>query len=311
MVRLRTFEKKFRTVLGSKATWNETMLDNTFRPHTQRWFTDGSKTDEGIGAGVHGPQANISIPLGKYPSIFQAEVFAIDICAEVILQRQPRKQHIVICSDSQAALRAVSSCEINSRLVWECVKRLNALGELNTVQLMWVPGHTGVQGNEDADKLAREAAATRPIGPEPFLAVGPHTIREELRIEERNLIRTHWKNTPGLRQAKELLGSYNPRRSRELITLNKTNLRFITGLLTGHCRLRAHMHTLGISADDSCRYCDRVPETPRHIILECDAVSRRRQTHLGKLWPEASDIHSLQPSKLLGFIRALGLDEVL
>ncbi|XP_036344628.1 uncharacterized protein LOC118753862 [Rhagoletis pomonella] len=154
------FEKKFRIELGNKATWNETNLENTFKAHTQRWFTDGSKTDEGIGAGIFGPRAKISIPLGNYPSIFQAEVYAISACAEIILQRQARLQHIVICSDSQAALKAISSCEIKSRVVWECVARLNILGENKALQLVWVPGHKGIQGNEEADRLAREAAAT-------------------------------------------------------------------------------------------------------------------------------------------------------
>jgi ribonuclease HI len=33
------------------------------------------------------------------------------------------------------------------------------------LELRWVPGHNGVEGNELADTLAREGFSTTPIGP--------------------------------------------------------------------------------------------------------------------------------------------------
>jgi ribonuclease HI len=36
---------------------------------------------------------------------------------------------------------------------------LSALAERNEVTLMWVPGHSGILGNEKADELARQGAA--------------------------------------------------------------------------------------------------------------------------------------------------------
>jgi hypothetical protein len=43
------------------------------------WFTGGSKTAEGIRAGVYGQSVNrrLSIPLSKHATVFQAEVYAI------------------------------------------------------------------------------------------------------------------------------------------------------------------------------------------------------------------------------------------
>jgi hypothetical protein len=46
------------------------------------WFTDGSRTEEGTGAGVFGQSVNrrLSISLRKYSTVFQAGVYAILAC---------------------------------------------------------------------------------------------------------------------------------------------------------------------------------------------------------------------------------------
>jgi hypothetical protein len=46
------------------------------------WYTDGSRTAEGTGAGVYGQSVNrrFSIPLCKHATVFQAEVYAILAC---------------------------------------------------------------------------------------------------------------------------------------------------------------------------------------------------------------------------------------
>ncbi|XP_017483511.1 PREDICTED: uncharacterized protein LOC108372329 [Rhagoletis zephyria] len=121
------------------------------------------------------------------------------------------------------------------------------------------------------------AAAPSPIRPEPFLAIGPSTIKEELRKERNRLRNQHWGNTTGLRQAKHLLGGYNLTRYGETLNLSKGKLRIITGFLTGHCRLRGHLHKLGIWSNDLCRFCDVNEETPVHLLSECEAVERRRE----------------------------------
>lgn len=47
----------------------------------------------------------------------------------------------------------------------------------NTVQVMWLPGHTGVEGNEKADGLAKASASTPFIGPEPAFGISKQSIR--------------------------------------------------------------------------------------------------------------------------------------
>jgi ribonuclease HI len=41
----------------------------------------------------------------------------------------------------------------------------------NKVKLIWVPGHSGVEGNEKADKLAKLGVEEPLLGPEPFCGI--------------------------------------------------------------------------------------------------------------------------------------------
>jgi ribonuclease HI len=62
--------------------------------------------------------------------------------------------YVYIMSDSQAALRALKSYTFTSKLVAECLDNFKRLTTQCKLTLMWVPGHTGVDGNEEAGQLA-------------------------------------------------------------------------------------------------------------------------------------------------------------
>jgi ribonuclease HI len=87
--------------------------------------------------------------------VFQAEVYAIKAYVKENLDRNYRNRNIYILSDSQAALKALDKHQINSKLVWDRYQTLMELANHNRVQLVWVPGHKGIAGNETADQLAK------------------------------------------------------------------------------------------------------------------------------------------------------------
>jgi hypothetical protein len=106
------------------------------------WFTDGSRTDLGTGSGIYGlkPNKRYSFSLGKFASVFQTEIYAILLCAYENIRRAYKNRRILIFSDSQAALKALSGSKVISRLVEECQEALSALVTLNEVTLVCVPG---------------------------------------------------------------------------------------------------------------------------------------------------------------------------
>jgi len=55
--------------------------------------------------------------------------------------------NINFLSDSQAALTALDSFQINCKLIWNYHKSMVKLTERNRIQLIQVPGHVGIDGN--------------------------------------------------------------------------------------------------------------------------------------------------------------------
>ena len=52
-----------------------------------------------------------------------------------------------------------------------CITNLNQLGKQSHVNNAWIPGHSGVQGNEVADYLAKSGSTSKIHGPKPFITI--------------------------------------------------------------------------------------------------------------------------------------------
>ncbi len=83
---------------------------------------------------------------------------AILECVTSYLIKRLVKESITICIDSQAAVAALVAGGTKLLLVADCMEKLTVLSEVNHVTIMRVPGHSGIQQNETADRLARKIA---------------------------------------------------------------------------------------------------------------------------------------------------------
>jgi ribonuclease HI len=87
-----------------KSSFNEFRAANT---SASFFFTDGSKSDDAVGAAFQGMSEEKSFRLPKDASIFTAELFAILQVLRYIKHKKIMSS--VICSDSKSALQAIQN----------------------------------------------------------------------------------------------------------------------------------------------------------------------------------------------------------
>jgi hypothetical protein len=78
----------------------------------------------------------LSLPLGKYATVFQAEVFAILAYVHDIINHGTPEKHISICSGSLAALNALGAVRTTSPLARQCQEALNDISARHAVGLL-------------------------------------------------------------------------------------------------------------------------------------------------------------------------------
>ena len=203
MPRKLNFEHPFEVIIPDRNEWES--CNPKHEKNAMIWYTDGSKSEKGVGIGIHGPKYGLSKALGTTPTVFQAEIHAIETCAAEGTKRGLTSAKVFILSDSQAALKALCSNTCESRLTWECLNTIKGLAHKNTVTLMWVPGHEGIEGNEIADKLAKQGAQSSFIGPEPFCGLSNGVLRKRFKEWEDKEKSLYWRNTTGQKQAKKFI----------------------------------------------------------------------------------------------------------
>jgi ribonuclease HI len=258
----------------------------------------------------YGTRLKHSFSLGQYTTVFQAEVYVIKACADANMNRNYKNRNIYVLSDSQAAIKALDKYQITSKLVWDCRQSLMQVAKHNRVQLICVPGHEVIiVGNETADQLARVGSDHPLIGPQPACGIAIGVAKKAVRDWMSRIHKEYWESLTGLKTDKGTYtrALYQKKKAKDLLRLNRDQLRWVVGLLTGHCHLKRHLFKLGITADPICVRCLEDNESSIHVLCDCEAVAYTRFRHLGQYFMERSDYYDAPIDKVLHFIRSVGL----
>jgi ribonuclease HI len=149
------------------------------QPRTIIAYTDGSQLGSSMGAGfyiptgLHHPIRTI-VPMGDVAEVFDAELRAIHECLRTwychLCQDGLCRRRIHIFTDNQAAITRTTHLtrgpgQETARLIHEIATDINNAD--STIMVHWVPRHTAIPGNDEADALGKQAASTEPSTPSP------------------------------------------------------------------------------------------------------------------------------------------------
>ena len=140
---------------GRRATWR---AESQAQRHRQRWTYGGREisTRESTGPGYRGG----SIHMGSRAEAFDAEIMAVAALRH-LTGRGGRDRRCVVFTNSTAVMRRLQDDRPGAgrELACEAMDWVGDLAETGCrVEIRWIPGHSGVEGNEMADNMAREAA---------------------------------------------------------------------------------------------------------------------------------------------------------
>ncbi|XP_076387356.1 uncharacterized protein LOC143264373 [Megachile rotundata] len=134
-------------------------------------FTDGSKSDDSPSTGVAFVCAQLNkkfaLSLNPHASIYTAECAAISFAID--MAKENKDLSYLICSDSLSALQSLHvkpyTASTNPFIVRikESLKTFNCDSNSDSsISFLWIPSHQNIEGNELADKAAKEAAQNPP-----------------------------------------------------------------------------------------------------------------------------------------------------
>lgn len=166
-----------------------------------------------------------------------------------------------------------------------------------TATLCWVPGHCGVRGNIEADRLA---AAGRTMVQRIIPSPGA-----DIKKKVKNDLKTAWENrwfrerNLFLRKIKDSTETWKDRP-------NQKEQRILSRLRVGHTRL-THPHYFSSEQQPRCEACS-VHLTVEHILAHCPRYQQQRNSL--QLKHSIRDILSNDPNeenKLILFLEHVGL----
>ena len=272
------------------------------------WYTDGSKTADGVGCAFVCGSTVRSFTLPEYASVFTSELMAITklLC---FIEISDEVYHLIL-SDSLSCLLTIRSFYPSHPLVREISHRLTVLARTGKeITLCWIPSHVGINGNELADAAAKRAAQR------------PCTRRLPLPARDfypaiSSLVRKNWQEAWEQSRGSKLF-ALKPKISPWRSSLRKSRREevILCRLRIGHTHA-THGYLLCGAQQPACPRCG-ARLSVRHVLLDCPQLEEERRRHL---CASASDLSLacllgdnsdfIDGGRLFSFISAAGLSVI-
>ena len=249
---------------------------NEYERHTLV-YTDGSAKEEKTGCAVIINNQAYTFRLPNHTSIYTAELTAISLAVDKILETNDN--FFLICSDSYSALQTLKSGKNNS-IAHEIMQKISRTDK--TIAFEWCPSHMDIPGNCLADeKAVQSLEIDNPID----LPLTYH----DFRIRVKRFLKIQWQNNwdsintfpntvthlyPTKTILKDWESSNRKNREEEII---------LARLRLGTCLLnKKHLFTTPREPYPQCEHC-QVDTSIEHVLIHCPQYRIERIPIIEKL----------------------------
>ena len=253
------------------------------------FYTDGSKLGDGAtGAGTvqifNGIATPFSWYLGKKVEVFDAELFATmqaARCAQKISQTTPNLQNIWILTDSQAVWHRLQNAKPKpGQILISKVRNLSTQLQTKGIQLRlkWIPSHSGISGNEQVDKAAKQGARNDGNIAQKHEFVSFAYLRRLIKESVLTQWQQHWENHQNGRfYLQNFQRTATPKWKPTKIIAPKRHWSALMQLKFGHGYFKSYLVRTPNFDDPNCFHGCNTSQTPEHLLFVCkNYVSERK-----------------------------------
>ena len=303
---------------NSKDEQTENIRDflNQFTDREVLLFTDGSAlgnpgpTGAGAVAYVDGYKCSpvlLKKSVSPLSNNYTGELVGIQIGLEFLSELdyvQNRSIHIL--TDCQPAIKTAFGNQLPKNKIDIVFDIKNSLGKIqernNKIIVHWVPGHKEIEGNELADKQAKEAASEMC---KPDIPVEPIFDKKEAVTEIKKQMVTKWNRKYACSETVSSIQDifYEVRKRNCYGERDRPTFAALNQLLSGHSILNSHRAKIDKNFSSICDSCQELEDVD-HFVFHCGKYTTERnrleRTVEDILWREGcNDVTSID-LKLLG-----------
>jgi ribonuclease HI len=261
------------------------------------FYSDGSDIKGRVGASSWCPklkrQRGVDLGPTSKATVYAAELLGI-LYSIIVAVTERNIERATLFVDNQAAIQSVHSPggQSGQLILGQIIHFIDILRRRGvSVEICWIPAHTGIPGNEKADIIAKQATGWRANGRTGQRAPQSKWVRQLLSSCKRTVRKTvflrwreAWKTQATGRKYRTHFGTEilsQKKRAQLYQGLTKPEAAILLQMRSERIGLGSYLKKIKVVDTAACQ-CQSSNETVSHILGDCFKFGAQRRTYLGQ-----------------------------